>query len=160
MVTNITGFDEATEYVGIWNNDTWDDTNATWTRYNGDGSGNDFTVHTFDVIQVYLTDSGTQDITTYDNSDMNYDSFSRTYTLTNSSINKGYNFSAYVGDADTTLSAINNSIGLDAGEGCAVWNNSTYTWTWYIAFFDIKDDNVQKWNVVQTKVEDMETWIT
>jgi len=157
----IDGMDEAEEYIGKWCNGTWADDNATWQHFHPDNeTGTNFNVETFDIIKVYLTDSGTQNIDMYENTSVTYTD-SRTITLWNDSINKGYNYTAFNSDTPSTLGAINTSIGLEAGEAVGVWDNSTYVWKWCIAFFDLNTaEAVSQWDVVVTKVEDTETWNT
>jgi len=158
--SQITGFDEASEYVGVWGNDTWSSSYLAWTVYHGDDSGTDATVQTFDPIIVYLTDSGTQSINMYINLSVTYTD-SLTHNMSNVSSAKGYNFSCYNKEASTTLSDVNTSIGLGEGEGLAVWDNSTYNWVWYIVIIDNNPTQaVDQWNIVQTKVEDQEVWST
>ena len=62
LIDDIRGFDESSEYIAIWNNESWDTTNGLWLFYYGDGSGIDFDVHTYDVIRIHLDDTGTEDI--------------------------------------------------------------------------------------------------
>lgn len=155
----LTGFDESSEYIGIWDNDTWDSTNASWKRYNGDGSGVNFSINTFDVVQVYLTDTGNQLVSMYENESWNYTN-SKTYTWTNNTSDKGYNYTALNNETCRTLSSIESSIDLDSGEFIALWNRTSYTWVIYLADFGITDDNVEQWDVILSKVEDTETWTT
>jgi len=159
FVNNITGFDESSEYIGIWDNDTWSSTNATWKRYNGDGTGIDFTLNTFDVVQIYLTDSGTQVINMSANPAVTYTG-SKSYTWTNTSVNKGYNFTSKNTVSDTTLSLINTSVTLQAGEFIALWNKTNYAWDIRIADMPLLDRNVHRWDIILSKVEDVEVWNT
>ena len=159
FAVNISGFDESNEYIAIWNNGTWDDNNANWLMYYGDGTGTDFTLHTFNIIHVYLTDSGTQVINMTENTFMNYTN-SKTYPLRNFTNNKGYNYSGYNRPTSTTLSSINSSIGLEAGEFLALWNETNYNWDIYISDLPISDKDVHQWDVILTKVENDETWVT
>lgn len=160
----IDNFDETTEYIGIQGNDTWSKTNASWIHYHyADQSGTNFSVTTFDVIEVYLTDAGTQVISMYENESWNYTN-SKTYTLVNNTKNKGYNYTSYNHMSDTTLSAINTSIGLETGEFIGLWNKTSYTWVIYNSDIGITDDNVEQWDIIISKVEDStapyEVWNT
>jgi hypothetical protein len=155
----ISGFDEATEYIGIWNNGTWNDIDANWDYYYGDESGTNFSITVFDIIQVYLTDSGTQEISMNTVSGMDYTA-SYTYTWVNTSINKGYNYTGYNKVASTNLSNINDSVTLQAGEAIALWNETTFTWNWYLPEFDETDVIVHRWDIIISKVEDTEVWNT
>jgi len=142
------------------------DSGSTWTLYTmqflfeeyGTG-GSNFTVNTFDVIQTYLNDTGTQTFNMTGNNDMNYTA-NINYTLSNITKNKGYNYSAYNQVADTNLSNINTSIGLEAGEFLSVWNDTSYSWTiWLVDYYET-DDVVSRWSVIATKVEDTEYFVT
>jgi len=156
----IDNFDETTEYIGIQGNDTWSKTNGSWMHYHyADQSGTNFSVTTFDVIEVYLTDVGTQVISMYENESWNYTN-SKSYTWVNNTKNKGYNYTGYNRMSDTTLSAINTSVTLQSGEFIGLWNKTSYSWVIYNAGIGITDDNVAQWDVIISKVEDTETWNT
>ncbi len=155
----LTGFDEDNEYIGIWDNDTWSDTNASWQRYNGDGDGVNFTVTTFMVIQIKLTDSGTQEINMHENHAWNYTN-SKTYTWTNNTSDKGNNYTGKMTPAETTLSAINSSVTLQKGEGLFLWNRTHFKWTYYSPHLGITDDNVEQFDIILSKVENSESWST
>jgi len=158
--THITGFDEIAEYIGVQGNDTWSNTNGSWIHYHyADKSGTNFSVKTFDVIEVYLTDAGTQVISMYENESWNYTN-SKSYTWVNNTKNKGYNYTGYNRMSDTTLSAINTSATLQSGEFIGLWNKTSYSWVIYNAGIGITDDNVAQWDVIISKVEDTETWNT
>ncbi len=156
---NITGFDEASEYIGIWDNGTWNNSDGNWLYWFGDGTGTDFDAKCFDVIQVYLTDAGTQNITMEADSGKNYTK-SYTHTWLNNSATGGYNFTGKNTEAMTSLSAINTSVTLQNGEGIALWNETTYTWNWWLPGFYETNVNVHRWDVIISKVEDTETWAT
>jgi len=160
VAANITGFDESSEYIAIWDRGSWDTTYGNWVLYFGDGSGTDFSIYTLDVVMIYLTDgSGTVSITMYENSDIDYFS-SKTYVWVNTSVNKGYNYSAYNKNTSTSLSAINASVTLQPGEAIGLWNDTTYTWDWWIPGFYEVNKAVDQWDVIISKVENTETWIT
>jgi len=131
-VEDIPGFDEASEYIAIWNGTTWDSENGLWIFYYGDGSGENFNIHTYDVIRIYLTDTGTVDIYATPNNYINY-SATRTVLLINST-NKGANYTGYTGST-TTLSDIVDDAGLEDGEVIGYWDNSTYEWEIYVVGF-------------------------
>ena len=156
---NFTGFDEASEYIGIWNNGTWSISDANWIYWYGDESGTDFNVYTFDVIVTYFTDTGTQDFNMTENTDMNYTA-SYSYTWDNTSANKGYNYTGFNNETNTSLSAINASVTLQNGEAIGLWNETTYTWNWWLPTFYEVDVQVNRWDVIISKVEDSEIWTT
>ena len=154
--------DDATEYIAIWNASTWDSTNGCWEiYYPSTDTGTNFTITTFMVIKINVDDSaGTTYINMTANDDMNYGS-SRTYTwVNNSAMNKGYNYTSKNTPSDTTLSAINTSVTLQSGEAIAVWNEDIYVWQWWIPGFYEPDVTVERWDVIQSKVEDTEYWST
>lgn len=130
-----------------------------WDYYYGDTTGNDWSINTFDVVQVYLTDSGTQTFNMTENSDMDYTK-SYSYTWTNTSVNKGYNYTGYNKEASTTLSAINTSVTLQVGEAIALWNETNYEWDWWLPKYYETDKNVHRWDVILSKVENSEVWNT
>jgi len=154
-VEDIPGFDEASEYIAIWNGTTWDSENGLWIFYYGDGTGEDFYIHTYDVIRIYLTDTGTVDIYATPNNYINY-SATRTVLLINST-NKGANYTGYTGST-TTLSDIVDDAGLEDGEVIGYWDNSTYEWEIYVVGFSDLNVEIDKFTVVYTKVGDTRTW--
>jgi hypothetical protein len=157
---NMTGLDEASESISIWNRTTWSTTNALWQTYNGTKTGVNWTVHTFQVIRTIMADTaGDQTILMMSNPDMDYTA-SRSYTLMNLTKNKGYNYSAYNKEASTTLSAISSSIGLAPGEFCGRWNRTTFTWNLWINAFGLRNYQVSRWDVIVTKVGATRTWTT
>jgi len=160
VAQQIVGFDESSEYIAKWSNSSWSDSDGLWCKYFGDGSGTNFTVNTFDVIKVYLTDTGTQDLTVYPNPNINYDS-QRIITLVNSTLNKGYNYTGYTSTMSNTLGDINGTnITLSPGSGISIWDNSTYKWITFIAYFDINSDvTVSRWMVCETKVQQTRQWV-
>jgi len=154
-VEDIPGFDETSEYIAIWNGTTWDSTNGLWIFYYGDGSGEDFNIHTYDIIRIYLTDTGTVEIYATPNNYINY-SATRTVLLINST-NKGANYTGYTGST-TTLSDIVDDAGLEDGEVIGYWDNSTYEWEIYVIGFSDLNVEIDKFTVVYTKVGDTKTW--
>ena len=105
----ITGFDELNENISKWNDTSWDSVNGCWENYSGTGTGINFTVNTFDVIRVNLSDAvGTQTISMFRNVDINYNA-ERNVTLVNESYNKGYNFTGYTSSLSTNLGTINGT---------------------------------------------------
>jgi len=157
----ITGFNEAAEYIAIWNESqaAWDNTNGLWAKYYGDGSGDNFDIQTFDVVRCYLTDSGTQNFDMTSNPDMNYTK-SYNITLSNLTRNKGFNYTGYNRVSSTTLDTINSSIGIPEGYYVGRWNETTYTWDFWISGFSTVDYTVERWAVVMTKVDGTRWWNT
>jgi ethanolamine utilization protein EutQ (cupin superfamily) len=84
----------------------------------------------------------------------------RVIPLTNTTNNKGYNYTSHNCVDYTDLQSLNASIGLDAGEGVGVWNRATFTWTMWISELGITNSQVNRWDVVITKVQDSETYTT
>ena len=144
----------------IYNGSGWDDNYGLWNRYYGDSSGTDFTLKTFDVVKIILTDSGVQTFNMAENTDYGSYTNSLVHPLRNLTENKGYNYSANNNATSTTLSAINTSITLQSGEGLALWNETNYAWDWWLPGFYEVDKNVHQWDVIITKVEDDELWNT
>jgi len=156
----ITGFDEATEYIATWSLSTWNNSCGLWNKYYGDATGTNFTITTFTIIQTYLDDAvGNQTITMTGVTGLDYNS-SKNITWVNTTVNKGYNFSCYNKNSNTTLSDINTSIGLLEGEFVGVWNRSVFDWDYYLAFFDYMNYNVTYKDVIVSKVESTLYWLT
>ena len=164
VVANLTGFDDASEYIAIWNNGTWSDTDGNWVKYYGDESGTNFNIHTFDVVSIYMVDvpmsfPETQNYYMNYNQDMDYER-SYTHLWLNNSVTYGYNYTGYNKVASTTLGDISTSASLQTGEAIAIWNKSTYTWNWYLVGFWTPSVTVDRWDVILSKVSDTRTWNT
>ena len=160
----ISGFDESSEYIAIWNRVTWDSTDWLWEKYYGDGSGTNFTVSKYDVIKIYLTDSSTQTIyIAVDYSD-DYTGDVNQTLLSNSSVGKGYNFNGVVKvGLTTTLNTLNSTTdltwdwNLGWAEAVGVWNDtdeSNPKWDWWFAGFpyNFNNSNIYVWNILQWKI--------
>lgn len=154
----ITGFDEAGEYIATWNGTIWDATNGLWKLYYGDESGTNWSIHTFDVVKVVLTDVGSQTITVNANLYVDYDT-SKSKVLTNTTSNYGYNYSGY-NMPTTTTSALNTSIGLTLGDFVGVWNRTSFDWDIFISGFEFMNYRVDRFGVIITKVSGTKTWNT
>lgn len=161
----ISGFDEATEYIAIWNSTDgaiWDSTDGLWIKYYGSApQGYDWTIHTFDVVQTYLIDGdGTISISMTANGDMSYTA-SRNESLKNlgTASNKGNNYTGYIPIAtgvDTLLELIGET-DLTTGEVIGVWDQTSYAWKFMIiGFSDTSafDFVVSTRDVIWTKVSD------
>lgn len=152
---NLTGFDEATEYVAIWNA-----TGSWWKCYYGtaDASNNNWTITTFDVVQSYLDDSvGNQTFSMTENSDWNssYEAF--TYNLVD--VGNGYNYTGWHNTSSTTLSAENTSIDIASGYSIALWNETNFNWNPWISHWAYNiDKNIHRWDVCVTKISQDRTW--
>jgi len=134
VTDRMVGFDESDEYLAIWDNGTWSSTHANWLKYYGDESGTDFTLHTFDVIHTYMTDSGTQKIGMDENVEIDYDA-QRVVSLTDVAANKGYNYIGYTDDDVSTLNDVVDKSTLSSGESGLWWNRTSFTWeTWIVGF--------------------------
>ena len=148
---NITGFDEAAEYIAIFNN------SGGWEKYYGDGSGSDWDIHTFDIVKSYMTDAtGNITFNMTGNSEIDYDA-GRTVSL--KCVANKYNYTGYTNTTvNTTLSAINITLTLTTGYWCALWNRTTFTWNYWISGFGITDKTVTQYNVIATRINADKTW--
>jgi len=154
------------EFIAIWNESgTWSEPgaafarNGTWYEYHvWNGSGYNWSIHTYDVVKVYITDD-TGDITVNmtANGDINYAS-SHTVYLTNTTDNRGGNFTGYTDNAQTTLSSIATATSMASGEALWYWNETNYDWDGYVVGFGGTDATVHEDDVVFTKVEATRTW--
>jgi len=166
---NITGFDEASEYIAIWNNGTWSDDNANWNLYYGDADGTNWNIHTFDIVKVYLTDSGTTQVYMGNNSNIDYTNNRNQTLMDNSTAGKGYNYNCSAKSSfSSDLSTINSTVGLTYGSGWAeavgVWNDSDEgnpKWDWWFAGFAYNANNtaVSAWDVLVFKIDDTEKYL-
>jgi len=149
----IPGFDESTEYIAIWT------ATGSWNRYYGDVSGTNWDIHTFNVIQSYMTDgAGVVSFSMTSNTNIDYD-LSRSVDLTYKAY--GYNYTGYTNSTTaTTMSAANTSyLQLPRGYWLALWNETTYTWNYWISEFPgSKNQPLDKYNVVMTRIEGDKTW--
>ena len=92
VTVNIGSFDSASEYVAKWNlSATWDSDDGLWDKYYGDASGNNFSLNTFDVIEIYLEGDGTDTVEMFQNDAINYDA-DRNVTIYKTDNNKGFNY--------------------------------------------------------------------
>lgn len=165
VAENLTGFDESSEFVAVWDaNQAWDDDDWCWIKYYGDGTGNgDATVNQFDVIYSSLTDSGVQVIIpTPAPSECCPKNVELDYKGANA--NKGYNYTCYCINASgysLTLKSIAQGIPLQTGEVLAYWDTSTWTWRAWIEGItpDALNININRdWIVFETKVHTDVTW--
>ena len=148
----ITGFDEDSEYVGVWNRTSWSSTDALWVKYYGDTSGTDGNVETFDIIYVHMNDSvGTQSIAYAFTTSYDLD-VARNVSITKNGINKGQNYTGYtIGDISTLWDAVNNT-NITTGEMLAWWNNTGQKWEGWVKGFSenypsIWNKNVNRYDV-------------
>ncbi|GAG95811.1 unnamed protein product, partial [marine sediment metagenome] len=143
----IDNFNDAGEYFGILGNDTWDVDNGSWMRYNALGGGINFSIKTFDVIQINLNDApGTQVVNMYENYAWNYTN-SKTYTWANGTKNYGFNYTGKMTESLSSLGTVNTSVGLETGEYIGHWNRTTFSWVFYIADLRITDDYLEQFAV-------------
>jgi hypothetical protein len=163
----IDGFDEADEFVAVWNKSTWVNNEGCWIKYYGDGSGDlDANVNKLDIIYTYLTDAGFQEI----GAPVNYTPvYNRTVNLTylGTEGNKGYNYTAYTCNIKTegyslNISDISSNIGLQTGEVVSWWDNSTQEWKAWIEGvshtdydYTINTDSP----IIETKVNNNYSWV-
>jgi len=151
------------EYISIWNksgnyNNDWY-VNGWWYEYHPyNDSGDNFDIHTYDIVKIYLTESGgdTQ-IDMVGNADMSY-SNSRSVSLTTSTAGK--NYVGWTDNAATTLKDIADthiSTTLDSGEAIYYWNETNYVWNIYIVGFYEPSIDVYEDDVIMVAVSDAET---
>lgn len=164
FAANITGFDEESEFISVWKNDTWDVDNWKWTMYYGDGSGNNFQLNRFDVVRINLDDGDDTiivEMTDYDEID---NCTSRSVDLTYGT-NRGYNYTCYCVNTTycgyTTLKAVAQQSPLVSGQSVAWWNESKYDWEiWIIdATPDSMNHDIGSFDVFETKVSANRTWV-
>ena len=137
-------FNEAGETISILNN------TGHWDNYTGTGGGNNFSIHTFDVVKIVLDDgAGTLTFNMTGNSGIDYDA-TRTVTLTK--VGNGYNFTGWTNSSSTTLSAENTTLSLTTGYFIALWNETNYNWDYWISGFGITNKNIHQYDVVMTKI--------
>ena len=137
-------FNEAGETISILNNI------GHWDNYTGAGGGNNFSIHTFDVVKIVLDDgAGTLTFNMTPNSNIDYDA-ARTVTLTK--VGNGYNFTGWTNSSSTTLSAENTTLSLTAGYFIALWNETNYNWDYWISGWYEIDKNILQYDVVMTKI--------
>jgi hypothetical protein len=157
---NITGLNEATEYVALYNSTGGV---GAWSIFYGDKTGTNWTVHTYDVIRTYMDDAaGTVTFLITGNPTMDF-SDSRTVNLIK--IGNGYNYTAYTTTA-TTLSVLNTTLSLPTGYSVAIWDGSgggsTYTWmVWISGFGTMAGDDPTVWQyaVINTKIDADKVWV-
>jgi hypothetical protein len=148
---NLTGMNEATEYIAIYNNA------EIWSKYYGDKSGTNWTVRTFDIVRTYMDDAvGNITFDMVENSHINYDAH-RTVLLKTSTYN--YNYTGYTNSSATTLNGINQTLNLPSGYFCGLWNRTTFTWNLWISGFGIDNKAVARWDVIVTKINANKTWV-
>jgi len=160
VASYISGFDDVNESIAIWNLSAWDNDNWLWEKYYGDGSGSNWTIHFGDVVQVNLTDTGTQTLN-LPISDSNFYSSAR--TITKNSINNGYNYTGYPYNCNgRKISNISAEIGLSFGEVVSWWDNDNQEWKAWIqgisqSSYDITIDT--RWTIFETKVINTHGWL-
>jgi len=148
---NITGLNEAAEYVALYNH------SGVWGKFYGDKTGWNFTVHTFDVIRTYMDDA-VDNITfnMYSNPNIDYDA-GRTVNL--KKLGLWYNYTGYTNTTvATTLSAINATLTLPNSYWCALWNRTTFTFNYWISYFSTVDYAVDHYDVIVTRINADKSW--
>ena len=150
---NETGDEDSSEFIAIWDNGAWDPTHANWKKFYGDGTGTNFTVHTFDVIYIHLDDSDTQKIYMLRNPDIDYDA-QRTVSLTKSDANKGYNYIGYTDDDVSTLEDVADKSNLETYESVLWWNRTSFGWEAWIIGFSTVNHNINENDVFIMKVSE------
>lgn len=150
---DITGFDTSEEYLAIWT------TSASWSKYYGDGNGNNWDIHTFDVVQTYLNDSiGNITFDMVYNPDIDYDA-DRIVNLIKTSY--GFNYTGYTNsDTATTMQDINTShLELPNGYWLALWNDTLFKWDYWISGWAGNINQViDKYDVIATRIDNDKIW--
>ena len=137
-------FDESSETISILNN------TGNWDNYTGASGGNNFSIHTFDVVKIVLGDgAGTLTFNMVTNPNIDY-TIARTVTLTK--VGNGYNFTGWTNSTATTLSAENTSLSLSTGYFLALWNETNYAWDYWISGWWETDKDILQYDVIMTKV--------
>ena len=142
------------EYIAIWN------ASATpyplWSTYYGDGSGVNFTITSYMVIRTYLLGDNPSSITDTVQTTWNGPS---TKTLTNTSDNKGYDYTGYMSSTSQVLSDIVGTYfntTLEDYSWIAVWAGTA--WQYYIEGFYDSGATVNQYDVVISKITKSITW--
>jgi len=131
-------------------------TTSQWVKYYGDGTGTNFSIKTTDVVKIYLDDgAGSITINMTANEDWDYDA-GRTFSLTE--YDYGYNYTGWIPSGSTTLSAENTSIDLSLGYFMALWNETTFSWNFWISYFGFTNKNIHQYDVVVTKISQDRSW--
>jgi len=148
----ITGFDQGSEWIAVWNRTTWSSTDGLWVKYQGNDVGTNGNVETFDVICLFMNDTATtQIIPVSPNEDMSY-TIARNRTIMKTNQNKGYNYTGYYLTDVTTLSAVVGKTNLTTGEALAHWNNTGQVWEVWIVGFSTTNYNINKYDVILSTV--------
>jgi hypothetical protein len=150
----ITGFDTALEYIAMWTN------LGSWSKYYGDGSGSNWNIKTFDVVQSYLDNgAGTLTFSMPSNPNINY-TMPKTVNLVKKSY--GYNYTGFTNQTSTQLmTAVNtSSLLLPRGYWLALWNETTYTWNyWLSGWAGNINQPLNKYDVIMTRIDVDKTWV-
>jgi hypothetical protein len=151
---NITGFNTGLEYIAIWT------PTGSWSKWYGDGTGSNWNIKTYDVVQTYLDNgAGTLTFSMTANTGINYLE-PRTIDLTYKAY--GYNFTGYTNQTSTQLMATVNttSLLLPHGYWLALWNQTTYTWNYWISGWAGNiNQPLNKYDVVMTRIDVNKTWV-
>jgi hypothetical protein len=150
----ITGFDTSLEYIAIWTN------SGSWGKWYGDGTGSNWNIHTFDVVQSYLDNgAGTLTFNMTPNPSINYN-ISRTINLAKKSY--GYNYTGYTNHSATQLMSAANTtyLLLPRGYWLALWNETTYTWNyWLSGWAGNINQHLSKYDIIMTRINVDKTWV-
>ena len=168
--TNITGFDEANEYISVWKNDIWSTEDWMWIKYYGDGSGIDFELNRFDVVRIYLDDGDSTIVIIMNDTEHIETCSGRTVNLSYPSTrgihhNRGYNYTCFCvnvsGCGCGTLKAVALNSPLTNGESIAYWDSDYYLWrVWIVGFTpDSMNYNIDDYSVFETKVNSNKQWV-
>ena len=157
LKSKISGLNSASEYIQVWKSESWSTSDWLWQTYYGNDTGTNFTVDEFDVVRVYLADSGTVDIEMVRDGD---DIIGRNVYLNDTTTNRGYNYTSYANVTTEYIGTIASNIGLDTGEVISWWDGSNYEWKGYIVGISPSAYNVTVSGraVFETKVGTNEVW--
>ena len=157
VAQKISNFNEVTESISVWKASSWG-SDGLWQTYTGTGGGTNWTINTFDVIRVILTDDGTQTINMTSNPFIDY-TITREISLTYG-VNLGANYIGWTsGTSITAYDIANTNIStiLDDWEQIWHWNRTTYSWSYYIVGFIEPTIWVDENDVLFIRVENSET---
>lgn len=159
--SDIPGFDDPSESISVWKNDTWDEENWLWQMYYGDGSGVDFELNKFDVVRIILLDE-VGNVTIPMNT-TGACCCSRTVYLRAGGLNRGYNYTCLCIDplnaSVDNLSDIANFIDLDNFDIVSMWNPNSRKWVGHIQGFTWNDYDTATFRVFETKIASDKTWV-
>jgi len=155
-------FDESGEYIAVWNTSyDWDEywyVDSCWVQYHPHNySGPSPLVKTFDILKVYLKDTGTGTVYMVEDDTIDYDANSNTTIPNNSTTGKGLHFCGWRGTSSTSTALINSTVGLGWTSGyseiVSLWDYTLHLWYPYFAGFPHSTSKtVEQWDVLRFSI--------